>query len=122
MQTGEIPAECHHRLPPEQVVIRRLTNERGRQRGSVAAACWSEFTFILVRIVSLRSAADVKSSASRLPVFEDVNKTVWISVNRGRDKQGSLMRGLINDELEFIFFNLPDLGGLSHKACVILGL
>lgn len=32
------------------------------------------------------------------------------------------MRGLINNELEMYFFNLPDLGGLSHKACVILGL
>lgn len=84
------------------------------------AVCWSEFTFVFVPIVSLcGGVADVKASASQLPLFEDDNKTVC---EYERDKQGSRMGGLINNELEFIFFNLADLGGLPHKAGVILGL
>lgn len=120
MQTGEIPAECHHCLPPEQVVTQRLTNEQRRQGELRRSFAGVNLHWFFARIVSLCSAADVKSFASQLPLFEDDNKTVWISGER--DKHGSLLRGLINNELEIYFFNLPDLGGLSHKACVILGL
>lgn len=47
------------------------------------------------RIVSLCSAADVKSFASQLPLFEDDNKTVWISVNR-RERQTRFANERVN--------------------------